>query len=118
MAAWFAPLRPAELYLSVLVLGEVRQGIERLRGRDPTRAEVYERWLQQLETGFRDRVLPIDAQVAEAWGRLNAKRTLPAVDGLMAATAVAQGLTFVTRDTGTLSGVGVDLLDPWQTGAS
>ncbi len=98
----------------MLVIGEVRQGIERLRGRDPAQAEVYEEWLQELESSFRDRLLPLDAEVAQAWGRLNAARPLPVVDALMAATAVEHGLTFVTRDTGVLSGLGVSVLDPWQ----
>lgn len=96
------------------MVGEVRQGIERLRGRDPAQAEVYEQWVQELEHGFRDRLLPIDADVAQAWGRLNAERPLPVVDALMAATAVVHEKTFVTRDTALLSGLGISVLDPWQ----
>ena len=100
----------------MLVLGEVRRGIERLRGRDPAQAIALERWLGSLESGFVDRILVIDDAVAHAWGRLSAVHSMPVVDGLMAATALVHGLTVVTRDTAPFERVGVLWLDPWAYG--
>jgi toxin FitB len=106
----------SDLYLSVLVVGEIRHGIERLRRRgDGRQAAVFDAWLAVLEAEFADRLLPISASVAESWGRLTAAQPLPVVDGLLAATAIEHDLTLVTRDTRTLDGTGVRLLDPWQT---
>ena len=95
------------------MIGEVRQGIERLRPRDPSRAAVYEAWLAVLGRDYRDRVLPITAEISEQWGRFNAVRTTSVVDGLMAATASVHDLTLVTRNVVDVSGTGVRLLNPF-----
>lgn len=110
---WLGSVQSADLYLSVLVLGEVRQGIERLRGRDPEQASVYSAWLTRLQRDYSDHVLPITLAIAEEWGRLNAVRPLPTVDGLLAATARVHGLTLVTRNTADLAQTGVRLLNPF-----
>lgn len=111
---WFAGTRAADLYLSVLVLGEVRQGIERLRAKDPTRADAIELWLAQLRDTFGDRIVPVSTEIAETWGRLNAARTIPVVDGLMAATALVHEWTLVTRNTADAAGTGARVLDPFR----
>jgi toxin FitB len=98
----------------VLTLGEVRKGIELLRGRDPAQAEVFASWLGELHTRFADRIVPIDARIAEEWGRLNAAATRNTVDSLIAATARIHGRTVVSRNTGDFEGCGVPLLNPWQ----
>jgi hypothetical protein len=113
VADWFETVTSDELYISVLVVGEVRQGIERLRRRDPAQAAVFERWLAALKQSFADRVLPITTAVAEAWGRLNAPAPLPSIDGLLAATALVHDLTFVTREAERLRRSAVPLLNPW-----
>ena len=112
--AWLASVPDAELYVSVLVIGEVRQGIERLRRRDPARVEVFEAWLSVLLHDYGDRIVPVTAQVAEEWGRLNVPDPLPVIDGLMAATAKMRGWTLVTRDIGDLARTGVRLLNPFD----
>jgi predicted nucleic acid-binding protein len=112
--AWFGSVRGADLHLSVLVIGEIRQGVERLRRRDPVRAVPYDAWLGTLQREYADRVLPITSAVAEAWGRLNAGDPISVVDGLMAATAVTHGLTFVTRNMAGVVGRGIDCLNPWD----
>jgi predicted nucleic acid-binding protein len=112
--SWFEQTAGEDLFLSVLVVGEIRQGIERVRTRDPEQGDVFERWLEVLHRDFQDRLLPVSASVAEAWGRLNALSALPVIDSLLAATALVHGLTFVTRDTSTLERTGVALLDPWE----
>lgn len=111
---WFASVSAAEVYLSVLVVGEIRQGIERLLRRDAAQAEVFQRWLAQLVDTFSDRIVPITTDVADTWGRLNAGDPLPVVDGLLAATALAHDWTLVTRNGRDVASTGVKLLNPFQ----
>ena len=112
--AWLASAPAAELYLSVLVVGEIRQGVERLRRRDPARAAPYEAWLSELARRFADRLVPVTVEVCEEWGRLNVPDPLPVVDGLMAATAKVRGWTFVTRNVADLARADVRLLNPFD----
>jgi predicted nucleic acid-binding protein len=112
--AWVGDVEDFDLHLSVLTLGEIRKGIELLRGRDPAQAEVFASWLGELHIRFADRILSIDAHIAEEWGRLNAAAIRNTVDSLIAATARIHGLTVVTRNTGDFEGCGVPLLNPWQ----
>lgn len=113
--AWFSGVKAQDLYISVLVVGEIRQGVDRLRRRDPVQARVYEDWLSVLIRDYDERILPITIGVAEEWGRMNVPDPLPAVDGLMAATARLAGLTFVTRNIGGLERAGVELLNPFAS---
>ena len=78
---------------------QIRQGIERLRRRDPVQAAVYEGWLGTLHRDYADRIVPITSDIAEEWGRLNIPGTIPVIDGLLAATAIVMGLTLATRNT-------------------
>ena len=110
---WFATVRAEELFLSVLIVGEVRRGIERLRRRDPAQAAVYEAWLTTLHRDYADRTLPITAEIAEEWGRLNATDPLPVIDAFLAATARVHGLTLVTRNTADFARTGVRLFNPF-----
>lgn len=110
--AWYADARAEDLCTSVLVLGEIRRGIENLRRRDASGALAIEHWLARLVAGFADRVLPVDAQVAERWGALNVPNPVPVVDGLLAATALVHDLVLVTRNVKDVAGTGVRLLDP------
>jgi toxin FitB len=114
VAAWASEVTDSELRLSVLTLGEIRKGIERLRGRDPDQADVFAAWLEQLRDHFADRILSIDDRVAEEWGRLNAPAERKTVDSLIAATARLHDLTVVTRNTADFEGCDVPLLNPWQ----
>jgi predicted nucleic acid-binding protein len=114
LQAWLDEVPSQLTFLSVLVLGELRQGIERLRPRDALQALALERWLYGVVDEFEDRVLAVDSIVAEAWGRLNAGAGLPVVDGLLAATALVHGLTVVTRDTDPFERAGVPFVDPWS----
>jgi predicted nucleic acid-binding protein len=113
VAAWWAKVDENELWTSALVLGEIRRGIELARRRDPRKAKALEVWLAAVTSGFGDRILHVDAQVADEWGRMNAIRPLPVIDALIAATARANSLTFVTRNVSDVQGVGVDLLNPF-----
>ena len=113
VAAWWAKVDENELWTSALVLGEIRRGIELARRHDPQKAKVLEAWLEEVIYGFGDRILDVHAQVADEWGRMNAIRPLPVIDALIAATARANSLTFVTRNVSDVQGVGVDLLNPF-----
>lgn len=110
--AWFAEVDDEDLFTSVLVLGEIRRGIESIRRRDAAAAQAIEQWLIRMATGFGDRVLPIDARVADRWGALIVPDPIPTVDGLLAATALVHDLTLVTRNAKDVAGTGVQVLDP------
>jgi predicted nucleic acid-binding protein len=114
VAEWFASVSGDDLYLSVLVVGEIRRGIERLARRDPEQAAVFAAWLDDLRVAFADRILPIDAEVAERWGAIDAVTPVPVEDGLMAATAIAGDLVFVTRNVTHVDRSGARLLNPWS----
>lgn len=117
---WWGRVRDSELHLSVLVVGEIRKGIETVRGKDPRQAEALETWLEAVHQAFEGRLLDVDVAVAEEWGRMNARRSLPILDGLMAATAKVHGLTLVTRNVADVAGSGARLLNPFdaQTGST
>ena len=113
VADWIAVTPPDRLHVSVLTLGEIEQGIARVRGRgDRHQAAALERWLQDVQTGFEDRVLPVTLPVAAAWGRQYAQ-PLPAIDTLIAATARVHGMTVVTRNVKDFELAGVEVLNPF-----
>ena len=111
--AWFAGVESRSLWLSVLVLGEVRRGIERIRARDEPAATALDRWIVKVEHEHASRILPVDRAIAEEWGRIDAKGGLSPVDGLMAATARVHGMVFVTRNVKDVARTGVQLLNPF-----
>ena len=116
VAAWYAGIRAEEAYTSVLVLGEIRKGVENIRGRDPRQAQSLEEWLERVSHSFGERILPVDARVADAWGNMSAGRARPVVDTLLAATAEVHGLTLVTRNTADVEGLDVPTLNPFTMG--
>ena len=118
VASWFAQVASDEIYLSALVLGEIRKGIESTRRRDKPAAQALEDWLQELVATHSDRILPVDHAVADQWGRLNVPDPLPVLDGLLAATAIVHGLTLVTRNLKHVERTGVDCLNPFIASGS
>ena len=111
---WFEAASPNSLFLSVLTQGEIRKGVEKLD--DGRRRVRIAAWLEtELPIWFENRVLAIDAGVADEWDRLMARPgNIPAVDGLIAATALRHRLTVVTRNESDFAATGVDLLNPWE----
>jgi predicted nucleic acid-binding protein len=99
---------------SVVVLAEIRRGIELKRRRDPEQAKSLDRWYSHMRTRLGDRVLPIDEPIAEAWARLGVANPLPLIDGLLAATAKVHGLTLVTRNIAGIAQASVPCLDPFS----
>jgi predicted nucleic acid-binding protein len=99
---------------SVIVLAEIRRGIELKRRRDLKQAESLDRWFAQMRTRLGDRVIPIDEPIAETWALLSVPDPLPLIDGLLAGTAKVHGLTFVARNVADLARTGVSRLDPFS----
>ena len=114
VAAWYRQVRDDDLFLSVLVIGEIRQAVERLRPRSTRRARALEDWLEELRESFGERVLPVDDRVAQNWGRYAARGTFPVIDALLAATAEAHRLTLVTRNVKDIERTGARCLNPFQ----
>lgn len=112
--AWFDLAQDESLFLSALVFGELRLGIEQRRRRDPIAAGVIERWLDSIVTLYAARILPVDRLIAEQWGRLNVPNPLPAIDSLLAATALVHDLTVVTRNTRDFESAGVEVVNPFE----
>ena len=113
VASWYASIDDSEIYLSVLVLGEIRKGIERARPNDPAKARALERWLNAVAEAFADHILPIDHVVADEWGRMSAKRPVPSIDALLAATAKAHRMTLATRNISHIADLGAEFLNPF-----
>ena len=111
---WVARTPATEIGTSVLVLAEIRHGIELKRRTDPDQARALDRWFSQMRMRLGDRVLPIDEPVAEVWALLGIPDPLPLIDGLLAATAKQHGLTLVTRNVADIAATGVSRLDPFS----
>ncbi|WP_165189519.1 type II toxin-antitoxin system VapC family toxin [Caulobacter soli] len=116
VTAWLEAQPITTLFVSVVTLAEARYGIESLpAGR---KADDLRQWLGSVIIEFDGRLLPVDAEIAMAQGRIrraaeNARRTMPAIDAFLAATAEIHGLTLVTRNVRDFQGWGGPVLDPW-----
>jgi len=113
--AWLEAVPDDRLYISVLTLGEIRKGIERLGS--SRRRERLCLWLDHELVGwFGERVLPIDRAVADHWGRLlgDVGRSVPAIDSLIAATALCHDLRVVTRNEADFDFPGLEVVNPWD----
>jgi hypothetical protein len=112
---WFTQRPSTTLFLSVLTLGELRKGIQLIP--DGERRLRLLDWLEtELPKFFAGRTLAVDASVADRWGRLqaDARRPVPAVDSLLAATALHHGLRLVTRNARDFMYSGLEVVNPWS----
>lgn len=114
VARWAAGVPLNEIGTSVIVLGEIRRGIELKRRVDPAQAAALDRWFATMRTWLGNHVIPIDEPIAEEWARLNVPDALPLIDGLLAATANVHDLTLVTRNVREVANTGAKLLDPFS----
>ncbi len=112
---WLRGADQASLYLSVLTVGEIRKGIEKME-HGSRKTKLVQFLEKDIPIQFEERILPVDLKVAEVWGLLEAQanRPLPTVDAFLAATAITHNLTLVTRNTQDFSFTGLKLLNPWS----
>jgi predicted nucleic acid-binding protein len=111
---WIEQTPFKEIGTSVLVLAEIRRGIELKRRHDSAQAELLERWFVQMRTRLGTRVLPIDEPIADAWAMLSVPDPVPFIDGLLAATAKVHGLALVTRNADGIARTGARVLNPFD----
>lgn len=113
---WMDSIDNEKFYISVITLGEIRKGVAGIQ--NPERLEKISHWLEiELPAYFEERILNIDAKVADSWGRLQSKNKgyiLPAIDGLIAATAYVHNLTLITRNTKDFINASIALINPWE----
>ncbi len=106
------------IYLSVITVGELRRGVESIRHRgDARQAALLEAWLTLVLDRYGDNVLEFDADAAQVWGRLRVPNHEHALAKQIAAIALVNDLTLVTRNTADFAGTGVRLVDPFAHGA-
>lgn len=115
---WFETVQSDQLYISVLSIGELREGIYRLP--KSKKKQKLSFWLESILSEYDDRILPITLHIAENWGIVHGKacqkgKTLPAIDGLIAATALTSNMVLVTRNVKDFKAVSVELLNPWDS---
>jgi predicted nucleic acid-binding protein len=104
----------AQLYLSAVTIGELRQGVESVRHRgDEPQARLLERWLNRVTSTYQDSILTFDEEIAEIWGRLRVPNPENPLDKQIAATALINDLTVVTRNTSHYLATGVEVLNPF-----
>jgi hypothetical protein len=113
LVAWLSRADPSDLFISAMTLGEIAKGVALRAKQNPTQAAGLEQWLAAIRAVYANRIIAIDADIAEAWGRLDAKRNFPVVDGLLAATALVRGMTVATRNIRDFADAGVLVLNPW-----
>jgi toxin FitB len=115
VSAWFDSVDAEQLWLSVLVLGELRAGIANRARRDARAAARLSAWLDRITAEHKSRILTVTRKVADVWGPLNVPDKLPAIDGLLAATAIVHDLTLVTRNVKDVARTGVRVFDPFDS---
>jgi predicted nucleic acid-binding protein len=114
VARWVARTPVEEVGTSVIVLAEIRRGIELKRRSQPDAAKALDQWFALMRKRLGDRVLPIDEPIMEAWAMLSISNSLPLIDGLLAATAKVRGLMLVTRNIEDIAESGVAVFDPFS----
>ncbi len=111
---WYLRYAIDSSFISVMTMGEIRKGIESNRRKDLAKARNLEKWLNELELNFEDRILPVSAEIADIWGRLVYGGDVDAVDGLIAATAAHYGHTVATRNERDFQRTGVGFVNPFK----
>ncbi len=115
--AYLESLNSLHFFISAITVGEITKGVKRLE--DGKRKQAFEHWLNELESDYAGRILPVSTNVARLWGELLAKAHqqgigLPAIDGLIAATAMHHGLHLITRNVNDFQSTGALLINPWE----
>lgn len=118
VARQFSALADEDVFLSVLTIGELRKGIDKLQA--GKKKSGLDAWMRELLIAARGRILPVDVETAVIWGEVAARaelagRPLPAIDCLIAATAIQHGLHLMTRNIADFEPTGVLLVNPWSS---
>lgn len=115
VVAWFRPLPVSSLFLSAITIVEIEMGVLAMERRDVVQGRSLRHWLEHsLLAAFAGRILPVDLAAARCCAPLHVPNRRPDRDALIAATALAHGMSVVTRNTADFAGTGVPLLDPWR----
>ena len=112
--AWLGQQTEAQLFVSVVSLGEIERGAEKQRVLNPDFATALFRWLEVLQNNFADRILPVTPAIARKWGALSARLNHDGVDLLIAATAITHSLAVATRNAKHFTPTGVKVVNPWE----
>jgi toxin FitB len=113
-----AAVKEQDVYLSVISVGELRRGVELIAYRgDRQQAQMLGDWLDDVLDRYRNNILPFDSDAAQVWGRLRVPHAEHEIDKQIAATALINGLTVVTRNTADFAGTGVSLRNPFLPGS-
>lgn len=116
---WFQEVNADTLFVSVLTIGEIVQGLYKIHSTDPAKSAQLNQWLSLLNQQFKNKIIEIDVTIAETWGRINGEvmqngPPLNAIDGLLAATSIVHNMTLVTRNVRDFNRATVNLLNPWE----
>ncbi len=114
VVGWFERQRTADLFISVISVGEIERGIVRQRAIDPGFADALAIWLDRMLTLYGERVVPFDLRAARRWGALSASLGNDSADLMIAATALEHGLTVVTRNVSDFEPTGAAVIDPFR----
>ncbi len=112
---WIETQTSDDLWLSVLVVGELLRGVELVRRRDPLSAAALDQWLDRLNDEYEDRILPVTSQITQRWAMVTVPDPVPVIDGLLAATALEHNLVLVTRNTKGVKSTGVQTHNPFSS---
>lgn len=113
---WADSVDAADLYLSAITVQELEMGVLLLERRDPPQGAIFRTWFEShVLPAFAGRILPVDTAVAQRCAALHVPDPRPAMDSLIAATALVHGMTLVTRNVADFLSSGVAILNPWET---
>jgi toxin FitB len=110
---WYEEVDRHDIFISVLVIGELKIGIERLRRHNADQAQVLEQRMKRLEILMGERILPVTQAIVERWAQYNVPDPISVIDGLIAATAAEHDLILVTRNVKDIERTGVRYLNPF-----
>ena len=111
---WLEQNKGGEFWLSVLVVGELRRGVELVSRRDPDSGAVLRAWFDSVVKDYGDRILPVTIEIGERWAMISQQDPVPVVDGLLAATAIEHDLVLVTRNIVDVERTGARLINPFS----